>query len=288
MTEEFAFVTPSYPPDLQRCALLVESLDRCCPEAVHYLIVDRRDVSGFRRLASSRTKIVESEALIEPWLRRLPTRHGLWVSLRTVPVRGWMMQQIRKLAVANYLSVPNIVCCDSDMAFIRRFELSNLMVDGEVGLLDVPFQNDNIRTWTRDARRLLGLPADGGEFRGHVGQMICWRRDNVLGLQQRIEARTGMSWQQAIARMKTVSEYIVYGVYVRELIGYAKSGHHPSQVPLVKTSWDADLTTRDGLDAFFAEFDPRTIAIMAHSKDRIDQARLRELIEAQWRQGRVL
>ena len=288
MAEDFVIITPSYPPDLERCALLVESLDRCCPGAKHYLIIDRRDISLFRGLASSRTELLESEALIEPWLRRLPTRHGFWVSLRTLPVRGWMMQQMRKIAVADALSCQNLVFCDSDMAFIRSFGLPDLMVDGELGLLDVPYQDKESRRWTRDARHLLGLSKDTGETRGHVGQMICWRRDNVLAMQQRIEAFCGMSWQQALARLSTVSEYILYGVFVREVIGYEGSGHKPSQVPLVKTSWGSDITTHQALDTFFSDFDPRTIAIMAHSKDPIDQVRLRQLIEAQWRQAGVL
>lgn len=285
LAEDFAIITPSYPPDLERCALLVESLDRCCPDCTHYLIVDRCDIGPFRRLASSRTELIESEALIEPWLRRLPTRHGFWVSLKALPVRGWMMQQIRKIAVANFLSTQNLVFCDSDMAFIRPFGLSELLVDGELGLLDVPFQDQQSRAWTRDARRLLGLASNTGQTRGHVGQMICWRRDNVLAMQQRIEASSGVNWQHAIARLTTVSEYMLYGVFVREVIGYEGSGHNPSQVPLVKTSWNMDVTTPKGLDTFFRVFDPRTIAIMAHSKDPINQVQLRELIRTKWREA---
>ena len=283
LAEDFAIITPSYPPDLERCALLVESLDRCCPHSRHYLIVDRRDIGPFRILASSRTELIESEALIEPWLRRLPSHHGFWVSFRALPVRGWMMQQIRKIAVANALSCPNLVYCDSDMAFIRPFGLPDLMKGGALGLLDVPYQDEQVRRWTKDARRLLRLPRKSGETRGHVGQMVCWRRDNVLAMQQRIEATCGISWQQALARLRTVSEYILYGVFVREVIGYGASGQKPSQIPLVKTSWDSDMTTPQGINDFFEQFDPRTIAIMAHSKDSIDQVRLRELIEAQWR-----
>jgi len=286
--QEFAFVTPSFPPDRERCALLVESLDRCCPEAEHYLIIDRYDMPYFRGLASSRTKLIQSEEVIEDWLHRFPTRHGYWWSLKTWPVRGWIMQQIRKIAVANVLTVPNIVYCDSDMAFIRPFGLENLMVDGQLGLIDVPYQDENVRRWTKDARLLLGIQESRGDVRGHVGQMIVWRRENVLKMQARIEATHGMSWQQAIARRTTISEYVLYGVYVREFIGYEPSGHKPSQVPLVKTSWDMDITTSSGLDAFFTEFDPRTIAIMAHSKDPIDQVHLRRLVEAQWVQSGVL
>lgn len=283
--EDFVIITPSYPRDLERCALLVESLDRCCPDAKHYLIVDRWDMAPFRKLASSRTELIESEAVIEPWLRRFPSSHGFWVSMKTLPVRGWMMQQIRKIGIAKAVTCKNLVYCDSDMAFIRPFGLRDLLEGGKLGLLDVAYQDDQVRRWTADARRLLGLTGDAAGTRGHVGQMICWRRDNVIAMQQRIEATCGMSWQQALARLRTVSEYILYGVFVRQVIGYGGSGHKPSQVPLVKTSWDTDMTTPQGIDDFFKEFDSRTIAIMAHSKDSIDQVRLRELIEAQWRRA---
>ena len=40
-------VTPTYLPDLARCELLVESVQRCCPGLPHHLIVDHRDLAHF-------------------------------------------------------------------------------------------------------------------------------------------------------------------------------------------------------------------------------------------------
>ena len=55
----FAVVTPTYLPDLRRCELLAESLDRCAPHVPHYLIVDRRDRSAFSHLERGRRCLIE-------------------------------------------------------------------------------------------------------------------------------------------------------------------------------------------------------------------------------------
>ena len=284
--ESFAFVTPSYPYDLQRCALLVESLDRCCPQARHYIIVDRHDAKQFAHLASPRTTIVESEMIIDREMRRLPGRLGIWVGVRTLATRGWIMQQIRKIAASRIVEDETLVFCDSDMVFIRPFDRSNLLVDGKIGLLDVAFENDEVRHWTALARKLLGLP-QRHFTRGHVGQLICWRREVTLAMQARVEQVQGVPWQRALARLPTFSEYILYGVFVRECLGYENAEHNPSQVPLVKTSWDSDITTTAGMRSFFETIADPNIAVMAHSHDLIDWMAYRRLVQAQWQKAGI-
>ena len=72
MTPSLAFITPSYPPDLERCALLVESLDRFGPAFKHYIIVDRTDMPLFAHLASARTILTEAESVIDRRFIRIP------------------------------------------------------------------------------------------------------------------------------------------------------------------------------------------------------------------------
>ena len=170
------------------------------------------------------------------------------------------------------------------MAFIRPFDKNALMVDGAIGLLDVDFENAETRNWTRIARTLLGLP-DGGPVRGHVGQMICWQRATIIAMQERIEQVQGVPWQRALARLRTFSEYILYGVFVRECVGYDQARQMPSQVPLVKTSWDSDITTPEGLKSFFDEIDTQNIAVMAHSRDPIDWPAYCEHVRSEWQNG---
>jgi hypothetical protein len=275
-------VTPTYLPDLKRCELLAESLDRCAPHVPHYLIVDRCNRSAFSHLERGKRCLVESEALVGNWMLRMPGRKGFWLSLKALPVRGWILQQILKIGAVEVIPERTLVFCDSDTAFFRPFDRGNLLVNGKVGLMDIPFVNDDRRRWTATARRLLGLlPHDGG-YRSHVGNMICWNRETVKAMQQRIETSTRVNWQVALARTFSFSEYMIYGIFVRELLGYDAVDHAPSTVPLVKGTWHAPLTTDSAIDAFFADFDPQTVAVMVHSKDGVDPARYRPHLQRLW------
>lgn len=248
----------------------------------HYLIVDRRDRSAFSHLERGKRRLVESEAIVGNWMRRMPGRKGFWLSLKAPPVRGWIIQQILKIGSIDAIPERTLVFCDSDTAFLRHFDRDDLLIDGKIGLGDVDFSNDETRRWTATARRLLGLSRHDGGYHNHVGNMICWNRETVKAMQQRIETSTGLNWQVALARTPNFSEYILYGVFVREVLGYEAVDHAPSTVPLVKASWGVALTTDSAIDAFFAEFDPRTVAVMVHSKDGIDPARFRHHLERQW------
>jgi hypothetical protein len=278
----FAVVTPTYLPDLTRCELLAESLDRNAPDVPHYLIVDRCDRSAFTHLERGKRKLIESETLLGSWIFRAPGRKGFWLSLKALPVRGWIVQQILKIASIEVIPERTLIFCDSDVAFLRPFSRDDLLISGKVGLMDIDFDTETFRRWTAIARHLLGLSPKQGGYRNHVGNMICWNRETVRAMQQRIEFSTGMNWQVALARTLSFSEYMIYGVFVREVLGYNAVDHAPSTVPLVKPSWGIALTTDSALDAFFADFDPQTVAVMVHSKDSIDPARYRAYLQRQW------
>jgi len=279
----FAIVTPTYLPDLARCELLAESLDRTVPGVPHYLIVDRRDRPAFRHLAGGRRHLLESEALIGNWLWQMPGRKGLRLSVKAPPVRGWIFQQILKIASIDAIAERTLVFCDSDTAFFRRFDRNSLLVDGKMGLLDVEFINDETRQWTVTARQLLGLPARNGGYRNHVGNMICWNRETVRAMQHSIEASKGVNWQVALARTLRFSEYIIYGIFVREKLGYDAVDHAPSRARLVKASWGLSLRADAEIDAFFSDIAPETVAVMIHSKDGIEPVRYRGHLERLWR-----
>ena len=267
-------VTPTYLPDLARCELLVESVQRCSPGLTHHLIVDHRDLPHFRHLAD-RTTIITSEDLLPWWVRRMPGPKSVWLSLRSRPTRGWIVQQVLKIAAASQLDADVSMFCDSDVAFIRPFAPEMVVDNGSVALVDVEFVNDEVRRWTSIAATLLGLGTDEVPARGHVGNLICWRRENVVALTARIEATIGSDWRAALMRLPTFSEYILYGAFTRGVIGYEAAHQHPSTVPLVKASWGVDLKDEQAFGEFFSDFDPATVAIMVHSNDRIDPMRCR-------------
>ena len=252
------------------------------PDVPHYLIVDRCDRSAFTHLERGKRKLIESETLLGSWIFRAPGRKGFWLSLKALPVRGWIVQQILKIAAIEVIPERTLIFCDSDVAFLRPFSRDDLLISGKVGLMDIDFDTETFRRWTATARHLLGLSPKQGGYRNHVGNMICWNRETVRAMQQRIEFITDMNWQVALARTPSFSEYMIYGVFVREVLGYNAVDHAPSTVPLVKPSWGIALATDSALDAFFADFDPRTVAVIVHSKDSIDPARYRAYLQRQW------
>jgi Family of unknown function (DUF6492) len=278
-TPTLAFVTPSYPPDLARCELLVESLDRFGPAFRHYIIVDRADMPAFAHLASARTILIEAESIIDKRFIRIPWKGSSWYNWRALPMRGWISQQVYKLGAVKVVPEDVLVMTDSDTTFIRPFKLKHFMIGAKVGLLDVDYAADMVPTWTGVATKLLELPSKP-MLRGHVGNLIAWHRDHILGLHRHIEEKSGLTWQLAVARQRTFSEYILYGCYIRDVIGYESSQHAPSMRALVKQPWDHDLSTPTGLKSYLETFEPDNIAVMIHSKDGLPTSAARPYFEA--------
>lgn len=284
MPPTVGIVTPTYLPDLSRCELLVESVQRCCPEIPHRLIVPRRDRSHFRHLEPY-AELITDEELLPNWLRRLPVRRPIWLSARTRPTRGWIVQQILKIAAAEQSDEDVSVFCDSDVAFVRRFSVDQILSGTDVGLLDVDFVNDEVVQWTETAADLLGVTKLSQPMRGHVGCLIAWRRDNVRRMTELIERQHGAPWQASVIRANKFSEYILYGTFVREVLGYEHSGHFPSAVPFVRLGYGIDPEDDAAVEAFVRCLEPENVAIMVHSKDGIEPSRYRHLLEERWEAG---
>ena len=115
-------MTPTYRPDLSRCELLAESLDRSAPDVPHYLIVDHCDRSAFSHLERGRRWLIESEALSETGCGGCPAAKAIWLSLKAPPVRGWIIQQILKIGTIDAIPERTLVFCNSDTVFFRHFD----------------------------------------------------------------------------------------------------------------------------------------------------------------------
>src|ERR1700677_4667311 len=98
----FAIVTPSYYRDFPHCRLLVESVGAHVPRDIpHFIVVDRRDEALFSGLRSPRTHLVLKEDVLPGWLRQIPFARRWWLSAKSLPVRGWIVQQLVKLSVSE-------------------------------------------------------------------------------------------------------------------------------------------------------------------------------------------
>src|SRR5262249_4737159 len=129
--KSIAVVTPTYAPDYEVCADLHKSMLKFTAKSVvHYLIVPPADVELFPSLRGPPCVVLAANELlpnrmiwVPPWVNHIiqfawesrPSANLVALNLlRPIPpVRGWVMQQILKLAAATRLDADILLLVDS-------------------------------------------------------------------------------------------------------------------------------------------------------------------------------
>ncbi|WP_421853991.1 DUF6492 family protein [Oricola sp.] len=232
-----AIVTASYAPDFERCAVLCETVDRhASGYECHYLLVDVPDRDLFSRLEGPKRKVITDAELLPWWLRRVPAAlsprgRRLWVSPATVPLRGWHVQQLMRIAVAHRLDVDGLLYCDSDTALVKPFDVNDIWRDGAMRLYG---ELDGARTaqaehlvWADHAARALRLPGGAANPNDYVCSFVSWRRQTVVDMCTHIERVRRRPWASVIGSSRRFSECMLYGAYVDSVLGGAGHVHDP-------------------------------------------------------------
>jgi hypothetical protein len=276
----YALVTPSFRLDLDRCSMLLESVERWVhPTVRHYLVIDRRDVPLFKPLLNQRTQLLVVEDVVPPWIVRIPGIRRFWLSFRTSPLKNWILQQMVKLSVPSVVSEDVILNTDSDVFFIAPYEPRQLEKDGRVPLFVETGQRGLIESndrWHDIAAGLLGLPAEHTYDTNYIGNVIPWRRANVLAMQRRVQEVTGKSWQLALAPLNAFSEYILYGFYNQRLLG-TEAGHWEDGVLRTLNYWQTTPLSVEQLTEFKAKREPAQHSVMISAKSRTPVAHIRKV-----------
>lgn len=279
---QFAMVTLSYGPDYERCALLSQTFNRFADSRLkHYIVVDQRDMQMFASLKNDRTEIMSVESILPPWVFRLPLARRWWFSATTLPVRNWILQQYVKLSMPLHLTEDILLYVDSDVAFVRPFSVDSYVRGDQVRMLRIPGEGDieSQYPWHQTASNLLGLPSNDYFGARYIGNIVCWKRDNVLRLHEHIEATTGRDWRRAILSQWRLSEYILYGVFVDQILG-DEAGHFAESENLCLEYWDDRPMSRSDMQEFFHSLLPEHVAVMISSKAGMAVAQYRDLITA--------
>lgn len=270
---KLTIVTPSYRGDLDRCELLCRSVDRFASAGMdHVVVVDRRDLARFRHLGGARREIVAVEEILPRWIRRAPFARGWWLSLKTPPIRNWILQQIVKLSVGEAIEADGYVFIDSDVALVRSLAPDTFVRDGRLSLFRVPGRYEVADRWHRTSARLLDLPETDFFGSNYVGNLITWRRDNLRRLHTHIESVTGMSWVRAVAQQLHFSEYTLYGIFVEHILE-AESGHFPDDRNLCDAIWHGPWGTPGDIERLFLALGSESVAVMISSKIGVPASR---------------
>lgn len=291
MTQSVAFITVSYGPDRDRCALLTRSLDAFAPSGEHWIVVDRADLPLFRSLQSNRTTLVATEEVLPVWLRRLDIRRiglrsNLWIQARGRPVRGWLVQQLVKLALTQELTADLVIHADSDVVLLRPFHTSSVTdQEGRVRLYARPGAVDetlpNHVLWHRTAEKLLGIDEAKVPLTDFITSFVPWKRENAVAMLGHLERTTGRHWLRALAAAWDVSEYTLYGRFVADVLG-ERAGQYLSSSSLCRDYWaHAALSARE-LEVFLNGVRPEEVAVSITAKAAMRPADYVEALERRW------
>lgn len=296
MTLSFAIATPSYAGDVERCRLLCASIDRFVTgHAAHYLLVEDADVALFRPLEGPRRRVIAESELLPAWLKSWPDplslgRRRVWTGARALlrgipPLRGWHAQQLRKFALPLKSDEDVVLFADSDMLFLRSFDVASLATEDGIRLYRKP---DGItadmpdhRGWCETAASLLGLPAPGFPSPDYINNMVSWRRDNVRALMAHIERESGRDWVSAIASRRGFSEYMIYGYFVEKVLGLAQARHWSDARELCKVYWGGEVGAIESLRSFEEVLEPWQVAVGVQSFIGEPVETIRALFETQ-------
>ncbi|MDE2446303.1 MAG: hypothetical protein KGO94_08995, partial [Alphaproteobacteria bacterium] len=220
---EWAIITPTYHLDYDQFALMCESMDRfVVGKWHHYVVVNATDYAMFAKFAGPRRTVLENTKILPKWLRyvgKLPrVRSGnFFFSWRTGFFFGWHMQQLVKIAMAYYIKQDAMMLVDSDLFFIRRFNLDSMIKDGRLPFVrlgeDLNQTGAEPPPMFQHAIKLLGLSRSIPTF-AYAYNIVVWDRKTVLEMCAFLEKKYNKHWIATLSGLQTISEGSLYGLFV--------------------------------------------------------------------------
>ncbi|MFK5892171.1 MAG: DUF6492 family protein [Pseudomonadota bacterium] len=280
-----SIITPSYKPDYQRCKLLCKSIDLFVSNyKKHIIIVDRSDYALFKTLENNKTEIICKEDILPSWLIKIPFTTKWWLNLKGLPVRGWILQQIVKLSVHEFVDADIYLFADSDVSFIRPFDLNNVINNNLIRLCSMPrkkadYVDRRKQRWHLSAAKMLGVNDTELLTRDYITQLVFWRRDTLIKLTRYLETKSletksieiksletkrNKNWKEYLANTLDFSEYTLYGIFSEHVLAEA-SGHYREPEELCYCSWHQNIHNATELKHYLSNIPKKFYAVLIQS-----------------------
>ncbi|MFZ2625488.1 MAG: DUF6492 family protein [Propionibacterium sp.] len=274
-----AIVTPSHRPDLRRFERLHRSVLRHTgPEVSHYVLVPRPDVKEFTALASPRltvlcqTDVIPGHFLSTTPLSRIPRLpRGYRITSVNLarpwpPVRGWIQQQLVKIAFSASLDTDVVLMIDSDVVLVRSLEESTFRRGSQVRHYRLPHGVSAAMHrhlgWRTGAATILGLAAPSIDFADYNAGLISWSPALLRALTRRVEEVSSRPWATLLGSRLDISEYFLHGEFLASGL-VARERYYCSDQSLCHNCWDE--LTPDRVDDFIASMPATDVALLVQS-----------------------
>jgi Family of unknown function (DUF6492) len=269
--DDLAVLTPSFRGDVDLFADLHDSvLANTAPSVVHHVVVPPSDINLFRQYEGTRCRLWTHRDLLPRYCLSVPYASGLTLSARRPwpPIRGWVVQQIMKIAGTAAMDARAVLVVDSDAVLLREPTLDRFIHNGSLR----HFRQDGAVTagmhrhlvWHNVARKLLGLSGTvSPPAADYISPIAVWDPAVTRSLTEHIADATGRSWIDAVAGQLHVSEFVIYGVFVDDVLGGT-----PLQEPLCHNYYHRFPLGFDDARAFADQMPPNALGAMISSHSR--------------------
>jgi hypothetical protein len=288
-----AVVTPSHAPDLASFRRLHASVLRWSDPGVRHIVaVPELDVPLFRTVGDQRLEVVGYRGLLPrefvqttrlARLKGLPRgyRIGAVNSRRPwPPIRGWMLQQIVKLALVSRLDDDVALLIDSDVLAIAPLDETVFRRDGSVRLYRFPHGVDDSMTrhrrWLDESARLLGMPTSETDSPDYIAPFNSWSPTVVRAALDRVSEVSGMPWSRTIGASLDFSEFMLVGSYTS---AQHDGATFASDRSLCHSHWDPRPLDLADAQAFAETLEPDDLAIHIQSNSDTSEDVLRWVAE---------
>lgn len=209
-----------------------------------------------------------------------PVPKRIWLAWGAQPMRGWHVQQFRRIAIAAHVEQDVLVYCDLMSRFAVRPGCISpwrkvRLFRRDDALLSRPRTHHD--DWVRNSAANLGIPARQITNHDYVTTLIAWRRQTVIDMCTHIETVTGKHWLKAMASTRKFSECTLYGRYVDEITGGAHHFHASEE--WCRVAWFGEEMSDERFDQFVAGMTPEQVAICIQSFIKVDVQHIRRIID---------
>jgi hypothetical protein len=139
---------------------------------------------------------------------------------------------------------------------------------------------DHIR-WHRSAEKVLDLRPSDLPMSDYISTLVPWKRENAIALVEHVEKTTGRHWIRALAAEWDVSEYVLYGRFVRDVLG-VEAGQFLSSSPLCLDYYKRVPLTVPELTTFLESVAPDVVAVSLTAKAGMNPDDYIQLLERRW------
>ena len=276
----FALVTKTYRGDMDPFLDLCASIERLMPDVHHYVLVDNADWACFDRLTTSQRTIVNCSSLL-PELRELELfGRRFWHLSGLRLIRGWIYQQLAKIAFVARMEEDAAIHLDSDVTLLQAITKEHVFEGNKVRLFRSPNggQLKQQRKWHRLAQSDLGLPVTGYQGFDYIGPGVIWAPAVVRAMLAYLERQSGKSWIGKLSAHFRFSEYIHYGVFCDQVEGPQQSSLQRTQDQSCHTCWGYDLSDPVDTERFVEDLCPHHTSVLIQSNLKLPETTRREIL----------